>query len=135
MSLNDPKPGFNYSTEFQIPGLPWVLSGSAGSTATCHAFDKVAKKITIKNHEAAGTILRVGFTQNGVDGVGGKYYFGVDGGDTFSFETRVKEVYLKRDGATDVKYSIFAELTTIGSNMMPVLTGSFNGTTYWNGVG
>lgn len=135
MSLNNPKSGFNSASEFQMSGLPWVVSGSASSSAVCHQFDKITKSITIKNHEPAGTILRVGFTQNGIDGVGGKYYFGVDGGDVFQVNVRVKEVFLKRDGASDVDYSLFAELTTIDSSMMPVLTGSINGTTYWNGVG
>lgn len=135
VGIQNPKSGFNYYVEFMGSGLPWVISGSAGSTPVKHEFDKVTKRIIIKNHESPGTILRVGFTQNGVNGVGGQYYFGVDGGDIFTFDSRVKEVYLRRDGATNVDYSLFAELTTIDASMMPVLTGSINGSTYWNGVG
>ena len=135
MGLKDPRVGFNSVTEFMGSGLPWVISGSAGSTVTRHQFDKITKRIIIKNHESVGTILRVGFTENGVNGVGGQYYFGIDGGDIFEIDARIKEIFLKRNGSDDVDYSLFAELTMIDSNMMPLLTGSINGTTFWEGVG
>lgn len=135
MALKDPRVGFNSVTEFMGSGLPWVISGSASSTVIRHKFDKIAKQIKIKNHETSGTRLRVGFTENGVNGVEGQYYFGVDGGDLFEFDARIKEVFLLRDGANDVDYSLYAELTMIDSDMMPVLTGSLNGSTYWNGIG
>jgi hypothetical protein len=135
MGLKDPRVGFNSVTEFMGSGLPWVISGSAGATATRHQFDKVSKRIIIKNHESAGTVLRVGFTENGINGVSGQHYFGVDGGDTFEIDVRIKEIFLKRNGSTDVDYSLFVELTMIDSDMMPLLTGSLNGTTFWEGVG
>jgi len=135
MGLKDPRIGFNSVTEFMGSGLPWVISGSATSTVTRHRFDKITKRITVKNHEAAGTKLRVGFTENGVNGVEGQFYFGVDGGDLFEFDARIKEVFILRDGATDVDYSLYAELTMIDSDMMPILTGSLEGSAYWNGIG
>lgn len=128
MSLNNPKPGFNFASEFSVSGLPWVISDTATNVATQHKFDKIAKKIVIKNLEAAGTKLRVGFTDAGVNAVADNYYFVVDGGDTFEFEARIKEVYILRDAAADAEYSLYAELTTIDSNMMPSLSN-------WNGVG
>lgn len=135
MGLKDPRVGYNSVTEFMGSGLPWVISGSAGATVVNHKFDKITKRIIIKNHEPVGTVLRVGFTENGINGVSGQYYFGVDGGDVFEFDTRIKEIFLKKDGVNNVDYSLFAELTMIDSDQMPILTGSQSGTTFWNGVG
>lgn len=127
--------GYNSASEFMISGLPWVISGTAGSTATKYEFDKITKHIIIKNHESGAKSLRVGFTLNGINGVGSNYYFVVDGGDTFEFDARVKEIYLKRDGSDNISFSMFVELVGINSIMMPQLTGSVGGSTFWNGVG
>ena len=135
MGTNQPKIGYNSVTEFMGSGLPWVISGTAGTTATSYKFDKITKHVIIANHESAGKYLRVGFTLNGIDGVGGNYFFRVDGGSTFEFDARVKEIYLKRDGANDISFSMYAELVGIDAMMMPVLTGSIDGTAFWNGVG
>lgn len=135
MGMNEPRIGYNSVTEFMGSGLPWVISGTAVTSATSYKFDKIAKHIIIANHESAGKYLRVGFTLNGVDGVGGNYFFRVDGGNTFEFDARVKEIYLKRDGANDISFSMYAELVGIDATMMPILTGSISGTTFWNGVG
>ena len=135
MGLKDPRIGYNSVTEFVGSGLPWVISGTAGSTATKYAFDKITKHIIIKNHETGTKSLRVGFTLNGINGVGSNYYFVVDSGDTFEFDARVKEVYLKRDGSDDISFSMYAELVGIDAMMMPQLTGSVGGSTFWEGVG
>jgi hypothetical protein len=84
---------------------------------------------------SSGKLLRVGFTLNGITGVNGNYYFNVDSGDLFTFDVRVKEVFLRSDTTNTINFSVFGALTTIDSNFMPVLTGSLNGTSYWNGVG
>lgn len=135
MGMNEPRIGYNSVTEFMGSGLPWVTSGTAGATATSYKFDKITKRVIITNHESGGKHLRVGFTLNGIDGVEGNYFFRVDGGNTFEFDARVKEIYLKRDGANDISFSMYAELVGIDATMMPILTGSIDGTTFWNGVG
>jgi hypothetical protein len=135
MGMNEPRIGYNSVTEFMGSGLPWVISGTAGSSATSFQFEKISKHIIIKNHESAGKYLRVGFTLNGINGVGANYFFRVDGGDTFEFDARIKEIYLKRDGGSDISFSMYAELVGIDATMMPQLTGSVGGTTFWNGVG
>ena len=133
--MNEPRIGYNSVTEFMGSGLPWVISGTAGSSATSYQFDKISKRIIIKNLESTGKHLRVGFTLNGINAVEANYFFIVDGGDTFEFDARIKEIYLKRDGSNDVSFSIYAELVGIDATMMPMLTGSIGGTTFWNGVG
>jgi len=135
MGLKDPRVGYNSVNEFMGSGLPWVISNTASSTVIKHSFDKITKHIKISNHAALGVYLRVGFTQNGIAGVGNAYYYKVNGGDSLEIDARIKDIYVVRDSATDAAYSLYAELTMIDSDMMPVLTGSLGGTAYWNGVG
>ena len=135
MGMNDPKIGYNSVTEFMGSGLPWVITATAGSTVTKHSFDKITKHIKISNLAAPGVYLRVGFTDNGIRAVGSNYYYKVNGGETLELDARVKNVFLLRDASTDALYSIYAELVGIDASMMPILTGSIDGTTFWNGVG
>lgn len=135
MGLKNPRVGYNSVTEFMGSGLPWVISNTASSTVIKHSFDKITRHIKISNHAALGVYLRVGFTQNGIAGAGDAYYYKVNGGDSFEIDARIKDIYVVRDSATDAAYSLYAELTMIDSDMMSVLTGSLDGTVYWNGVG
>jgi len=135
MGLKDPRVGYNSVNEFMGSGLPWVISNTASSTVIKHSFDKITRHIKISNHAASGVYLRVGFTQNGIAGAGDAYYYKVNGGDSFEIDARIKDIYVVRDSATDAAYSLYAELTMIDSDMMPVLTGSLGGTAFWNGVG
>jgi len=136
MALNNVKPGFNNAAEFTASGLPWVLSGTVSNSVVKYSFPKVTKDIVIiNNNTTAAQRLRVGFTENGVNGVGNAYYILVNGGSNITLNVRVKELYLLRDGGSDISTSVCANLTTIDSMMMPVLTGSLGGITYWEGVG
>jgi len=135
MGLKDPRIGYNSVNEFMGSGLPWVITGTAAATVTKHSFDKVTKHLKISNSAAAGVYLRVGFTENGVNGVGANYYYKVNGGQTLELDARIKEIFIKRDDATDADYSLYCELTNIDADMMPILTGSLNGSTFWNGIG
>ena len=137
MALNNPKSGLFSTPEFQASGLPWVITGSTSTTTVIkYTFPKVTKSLTIHNLESSNSkLLRVGFTANGVNGVGGNYYFCVDAGDLFTFDVRVKEVYIRADSSNTIPFSVYASLTTIDANFMPVLTGSVGGTSYWDGVG
>ena len=135
MGLKDPRIGYNSVTEFVGSGLPWVISGTAGTNAESYKFDKITKHIIIANHESVGKHLRVGFTLNGINGAEENYFFRVDGGSTFEFDARIKEIYLKRDASHDISFSMYVELVGIDATMMPQLTGSVGGSTFWNGVG
>ena len=136
MALNNVKPGFNNAAEFTASGLPWVLSGTVSNSVVKYSFPKVTKDIVIiNNNTTAAQRLRVGFTENGVNGVGNAYYILVNGGSNITLNVRVKELYLLRDGGSDISTSVCANLTTIDAMMMPVLTGSLGGATYWEGVG
>jgi hypothetical protein len=136
MPLNNPKVGLNTAAEFTMSGVPWVLSGTVSSSAVKYQFPKVTKDIVIiNNNTTAAQRLRVGFTENGINGIGGAYYILINGGSSVTLNVRVKELYLLRDTANDVSTSVCANLTSIGSDMMPTLTGSIGGSTFWEGVG
>ena len=133
--MKDPRVGFNSVTEFVGSGLPWVISSTATATVTKHSLDKITKHLKISNSAAAGVYLRVGFTENGINGVEANYYYKVNGGQALELDARIKEIFIKRDAATDADYSLYCELTNIDADMMPILTGSLNGSTFWNGIG
>ena len=136
MGLKDPRIGFNSVTEFMGSGLPWVTSSIAtGGITYSYTFPKITKRLSIWNHDtAAGKHLRVGFTKNGIEKTGN--YLLVDAGQAFEFDARVKEVFVMSDDVTDnPPFSIYAEPIGIDADMMPILTGSISGTTFWEGVG
>ncbi len=138
MGMKDPRIGFNSVTEFMGSGLPWVTSSvMLGTNVYNYKFQKITKRLSVWNHATgSGQHVRVGFTTNGVNK---QNYFLVDSGQTFEFDTRVKEIFLRSDednGPADSPLiSVFAELIGIDSMMMPILTGSIDGETFWEGVG
>jgi hypothetical protein len=135
MSLNNPSSGFFSTPEFQASGLPWVITGSTSTTEVIrYTFPKVTKSIVVNNF-TSNKLLRVGFTNNGINGVGGEYYFTVHGTTAVTLDARVTEFYVRADTSNTIGFSIYAALTTIDNRFMPVLTGSIGGTSYWGGVG
>lgn len=135
MGMDNPKIGFNSFSEFMGSGLPWVTSSIILHGATYkYTFSKIAKRVFVWNHNTGSNVhVRVGFTKNGIENGN---YFKIDGGSQFEFDSRIKEIYLRsNDSINDHPVSIFAELVAIDSSMMPVLTGSIDGVTFWEGVG
>jgi hypothetical protein len=136
MPLNNTRSGFANVSEFQASSLPWVITGSTTNTNVIkYAFPFVTKSITVHNVEASTKKLRIGFTENGVNGVGGNYYFVIDSGETVTLDVRVTELYIRADSSNTISHSILAGLTTIDKTMMPLLTGSLDGQAVWAGVG
>ena len=136
MALNNPSSGFFAASEYMVSPLPWVVTGSTSTTAiNKHTFHKVSKSLTVTNHAAAGTFLRVGFTNNGVNGVGDNYFFKINGGNTINLDVRVSEVFIRADSSNTISYSLYAGLTTIDAGQMPMLSGSSGSGTGWEGVG
>ena len=132
MPLNNPEGSIGSAAEFQSSGLPWVTSSTGTSTPVRYDFPKVTRCITVRNTTTgSGGFLKVGFTQNGVNGTN---YFSLPPGTDSLFEVRCKEVWIAVAGAT-ATFSMFAALTTVPSRFMPELTGSVTGTTQWTGVG
>ena len=134
MSLNNPSSGFFSTPEFQASGLPWSVSAATSATTVVkYALPKVTKSITIINNDATATNrIRIGFTENGVNG---SNYVLVNGGQTVTLDARVKEIFVRANTSGAFTYSIYCALTTIDGKFMPILTGSVGGASYWDGVG
>lgn len=136
MALNNPASGFFAASEYMVSPLPWVVTGSTSTTnIDKHTFHKVSKSLTIVNHGVAGKYIRVGFTVNGVNGVGGDYFVKLDGGGTLELDVRVTEVFVRADSSNTISYSLYAGLTTIDAGQMPTLSGSLGNGTGWEGIG
>jgi len=120
-TFNYPASGLNNAAEYIASGLPWVTSSQATTSPFSYNFPFVTNMITVAN---SGTLpLRIGFTQNGVNGVGGSNYFVVPAAATVDLDVRVRTLYVRSDSGT-ISYSIFAGLTQIPSRGFPLLTGS-----------
>lgn len=136
MPLGTPKAGIGAAGEFQSAGLPYVTSSTApqaSSGALRIDFPKVSRSITISNRAADATILRVGFTENGVRNT--NFHYQLDGQDTVTFELRVKELWLA-GAAGAVAFTLCAGLTTVDAKDMPLLSGTLaDGSAGWQGVG
>ena len=137
MTLNNSDPGFNFVPAYTAPGLPWVSSGALATTTTRFDFPFVTKSIVVANNSAVGTLMRVGFTYEGINGTTpGTRYFLLDGKQSITLDVRVRELYLQGDAGA-VNYALCANLTSIQSRMMAPLSGSGNassGSLNWNGV-
>lgn len=123
MSLNNPRSGIGSVPEYQMSGVPWVVSGSVSTTPVVHELPFVSRAITIANNSSAGTFLLVGFTANST--VAGSNCFPLDGGKQIRMEVRVRDLWLKgQNGA--VNYGVLGELTSIERKQMPYITGSLS---------
>lgn len=127
--LNNPRAGFDLTSEYMVSSLPWVTSSTV-SGIKHHQFPKVTREFVIKN-QGAGNIV-FAFTQNGL--TSGNYVQLV-ATEAFSASIRVKDLWMSGSGAS---YTLFAGLTVIDRRDMPTLTGSLtpsDGETTWEGIG
>ena len=136
MALDTPGSGISAAGEFQSSALPFVTSSQAPNASSGVLridFPKVSRFISVANHDTAGKELRVGFTRNGVLSSGN--YFLLDGGQIFTFELRVKSVYVAGDSSSP-PFSLMAGLTMVDARNMPLLSGTLaDGSAGWAGVG
>jgi hypothetical protein len=134
--LNNPQGGIGYAAEFQSSALPWVTSSIAPAAGSPVRFDfpKVTRFIIVSNRDTTATnTISVGFTRAGVVSTSNKYI--LNGGQSMTFEVRVKELWLQGETGTP-PISICAGLTNIDKNAMPLLTGTLpDGSPGWTGVG
>ena len=133
MSLAQPGEGFGHAPAYMVPGLPWV-SGSVvlNTTPFKISFPKVTKFIHV--NATSGTLARVGFTENGING---SNFYRIASGTSVDLDLRVCEMYIRMDSGSG-SIDIIAGLTTIPNSSMGPLTGS---STFqcpgagWQGVG
>jgi hypothetical protein len=117
-TYNIPKPGLSNVGSYQASGIPWVTSSVApasGSVPLQIEFQNVTKFIVVKNVSASGT-LRVGFSQNGING---SNFFLLDRGESFAGDLKVSKLFLLSNNGTPVTASVVAGLTTIPASELP----------------
>ena len=139
MPLNNPFMGAGDVPSYQMSGIPFVTSsqaGEVGTTAIRVEFPNVSRFVVV--HNPSSNVLRIGFTENGVDDKGGSVsgsiheakadhsnYFILSGNQsTGRLELRVKDLFFLRDGAANAGFSLVAGITPVRRAMFPTLTGS-----------
>jgi len=134
MSSHWPKTnGPNFVPAYQVSGIPYVTSSACGLNPERVDFPAATRFFVIQNHgKLAGNTghanLRVGFTENGVNGSVSKNYFMLAAsGSTSRLEIRCKTLFLRADDVavgTKIKFDVLAGLSAVDAGEFPVLTGS-----------
>jgi hypothetical protein len=101
MTFQYPRSGPNNVAEYQAAGLPWVTSSNVTGS------------------------VRLGFTENGVNGVGGSNYIIIESGNSYpSMPIRCKTLFVRSNTTATGSLSLMVGLTTIDPRTFPTLTGS-----------
>jgi hypothetical protein len=117
---------FNYRTgpnnvgEYQASGLPYVTQSAVTTSPFNIQFPFVTNELTVKNN-SDGT-LRVGFTQNGVNG---SNFFTLPVSGAYSGKLRVTDLFIRSETGT-LTCEVVAGLTTIPRQDFYILTGALN---------
>ena len=132
MGIGNQGSGPNFVPSYQMSGVPFVRSSNGNDLSNIPlkiSFPFVTRFIHVSN--TSEYPLRVGFSEHGVAGTVTKNYLVLSGSTANSMgqtterlEIRCKEVWLRRDGATNAGFSLIAGLTQIEWDQFPVLTGS-----------
>lgn len=131
--------GPNHVPAYQISGVPFVTS-SAGDpvgwdTPKKISFPFVTRFFVVSN--LGSEPLRIGFSSNGILGVETNNYLIVSGNTaTERLELRCKEMFLLSEvSGSSIEWSLVAGLTGVPYSQFPVLTGTFNNTASFKGIG
>jgi hypothetical protein len=125
MSTNWPKSHHGHAAEYQVSGWPFVATYSLTGSFQV-GFPQSTQWVQVQNLDNSKN-LRVGFTENGVNGTN---YYLLRGGTTAPavspvFHVKCKEMWFRGDTITDsIKFSVAAGLTSVMPNDFPTLTGS-----------
>lgn len=112
--------GLNNIGEYQASGLPYVTQSVATTSPFNIQFPFVTNEITVKNNTAG--LLRIGFTQNGVNGTN---FFTLPVSGAYSGRLRITDLFVRSETGT-VSYEVVAGLTTIPRQEFYILTGALN---------
>jgi hypothetical protein len=126
MSLNNPIPDVNHSSNYLVAGIPFVTSSQApaasGLTNLQVHFPLVTRHITVVN-EDANFALRMAFTQNGLSTTAAGNHVNIPKASVFGpIEVRCTDLFFQGVGGT-VKFGVVAGLTVVKDSTW-VVTGS-----------
>lgn len=119
MTYGNARSGPNNVNEYVASGLPWVSSSGLTITPWKIDFPYVTNNIYLK--ASGSSPVRIGFTQNGVNGSSFVNVAQADG--WVEFNVRCRTVYLRADFGV-ATCSLMVGLTTIEHKAFPELTGS-----------
>jgi len=122
------KAGLQNVGSYQVAGVPWVTGSNLLTDEDRLQFPSVTKRVTVINRDPATTDIRVHFNATGSGNViTGNHFITVGqsgaGLKSIDLNVKCKEIYLSVSSSAGA-YEVVAELTTIGNDMMYVLTGS-----------
>ncbi len=125
-SLRWPEPGPSSVPDYQVSAIPWLTSSTVATTAVQLTFPMTTRWIEVSN--TGYNELRIGFTQNGVEGAGGGpgaayYTLGGPSGSTSRWEIRCSKLFVQSQ-AGGTSYTVAAGLTGIPSRYFEGITGS-----------
>lgn len=114
--------GIGTTSAYQVSGIPFATGSTLGAAGEdTVSFPAVTKAVTVTNIGAQS--LRVHFNPSSAGNViGGKHFMTLASSSSFTFDVKCKEVSVSSVAGTD--YEIFAELTTVPTTEMYILTGS-----------
>jgi hypothetical protein len=135
MTLNNPRSGAGFVSEYQISALPYVTSSTATSgTLTQIDFPYITSFLGIRNTAASGSLI-VGFSRNGTLGTN---RLTVDTSGSFGADYRIKSLFVSATTGS-VSYELTAGLTLVQTRDFPILTGSLpanpTGSFAYDGIG
>jgi len=116
-------PGLGNVGSYQASSRPFLSSSievsASGFPVYKFEFPSVTKFVTVKNTSPAATpaTMRVGFSENGVNGLENNNWFLLEDDESFSADWRVSAIYLRvHTGAVNVTASVIAGMTGIEAN-------------------
>jgi hypothetical protein len=122
--------GPNFVPAYQVSGVPFVTASACSGTPVQVNFPQATRFFVITN-QSAHNALRVGFTENGINGAVSKNYFILHASSsTPRLELRCKSLFLRADAAavTRVPFTLVAGLSAVDAGEFPVLTGTLYNT-------
>jgi hypothetical protein len=120
----DYRAGLGNVGSYQASSKPYLSSSiilNSDNTVIELKFPNISRFITVKNTGPDGSdeaLFRVGFSENGVNGLEHENYLTLNNQESFSADYRVKAVYLRvhpSGGSTNATASVIAGLTAIAA--------------------
>ena len=132
-----PQAGLGSVGSYQMGGIPYASASinvpGSSSASMVVQFPYVVKFVTVINTTSgSANPIRVGFSANGVES--GSNYFILNGGDSYTGEWRIEDLYLRSDSGTESSASIIAGLTPIPRGVPSfILSGNIMIGNNWSG--
>jgi hypothetical protein len=119
------RPGLGNVGSFQVAGFPYITGSTlaTGSVEQRIVFPYVAKHINVQLLSAGDAKIYFVSASSPGNVIGGRHFWTLSGSSaSFEQDVKCKELYISSvAGAT---YQVYAEMTSISTQMMFALTGS-----------